>query len=137
MSRQPINPFLLIGLSGFFTLGSQLFIDLYRVFYQDSTIYWTHQSMPLSLEQTENNFQLLIAGKSLNRHLSEQTLYGVDNQGRQYPIVAQDISVRLNNWPQVKANLLLKTTLTGFAFGITMTLLILGCVQTFNHPQKN
>ncbi|WP_017302994.1 hypothetical protein [Spirulina subsalsa] len=137
MSRPPINPFLLIGLSGFFTLGSHLFIDLYRVFYEDPTIYWTHQAMPLSLEQTEQNFQLFIAGKNLNRHLSEKTLYALDSEGRPYSIVPEDVTVRVNNWPQVKANLLTKTTFTGFAFGITITLLLLGGVQTLNHQQKS
>jgi len=131
MKPKSINPLLLIGLIGFFTIGSSFFVDIYRAFYSDKDIYWTHHEMKLSIEKTKNDFQLLIAGKRLQNHLLDKTIYAVDKNGIHYPVVAKDIAVRLNNWNKVKSKILTKVIFTGFSFGITLTLLIIGLVQTF------
>jgi hypothetical protein len=136
MKTKSINPLIIIGLIGFFTLGSSFFVDIYRAFYGKNDIYWTHQEMKLTIESTKNDFQLFIAGKLLQDHLSDKTIYAIDKNGSQYPVVAEDINIRLNNWNKVKSKILTKAIFTGFAFGITLTLLIIGLVQVFVQKRK-
>jgi hypothetical protein len=131
MNIKSINPLLFIGLVGFFTIGSSFFVDIYQAFYGEKDIYWTHQSMKLPIEKTNNDFQMFVGGKLLQNHLSEKTLFAADENRTQYPVVSKDITVRLNNWNKVKTTILTKATFTGFAFGITLTLLIIGLIQTF------
>ncbi|HOX84541.1 MAG TPA: hypothetical protein PKW76_06270 [bacterium] len=130
MNTKSINPLLLIGLIGFFTIGSSFVVDLYRAFGGEKDIYWTHQQMKLPLQETQNDFQLYIADKLLQDHLSEKTLFALDGDGTQFDLVEQDIAVRVNNWHRVKSAVLTKAVFTGFAFGASFTLLITGWVQT-------
>ncbi|MCI5121774.1 MAG: hypothetical protein D3908_11400 [Candidatus Electrothrix sp. AUS4] len=128
-----INPLLFIGLIGTVTVGSSLAADLMQVFYGEQGIYWTHKDMPLSLHETGNNFQVLIGGKSLQDHLKGKTFFAADEELVPYPVVAKDVTVRVNNWPSVKARILTKTTLTAFAFGVNLTLMLVGLVQICLH----
>lgn len=130
MNVKSMNPLLLAGLIGFFSIGSSFFIDLYRAFYAPQNIYWTHQSVKLPLERADNTFQLFIGGKLLQKRLAEQTLLAVDENGVPYALFPEDITVRLNHWEKVKSAILAKTAFTGFALGITLTLLITGLIQT-------
>ncbi len=123
------NPLLLIGLIGFFTLGSSLGVDLYRAFWGDRNIYWTHAAMPLSLEDTANDFQIDISGKRLQRHLTDGTLQARDANGASYPVVAKDVRVRVNHWPSVQSGILIKAVFTSFAFGAALTMLIVGWIM--------
>ncbi|MCI5208760.1 MAG: hypothetical protein D3910_08190 [Candidatus Electrothrix sp. ATG2] len=137
MKNKFINPLLLIGMIGVFTAGSSLVADLMQVFYGEQGIYWTHKDTPLPLEKTENDFQLLIGGKRLKDHLGGKTFFAADDELVPYPVVAQDVTVRVNNWPSVKARILTKTTFTGFAFGVNLTLMIVGLVQVILQRKKN
>jgi hypothetical protein len=136
MKIKSINPLLLIGLVGFFTIGSSFFVDTYRAFYGEKDIYWTHQSMKMPIEETKNDFQMFIGGKLLQNHLSEKTLFVSDKNRTYYPVDSKDIAIRLNNWNKVKASILTKATFASFAFGITLTLLITGLIQTFIKKKK-
>ncbi|MCI5139639.1 MAG: hypothetical protein D3922_14795, partial [Candidatus Electrothrix sp. AR1] len=124
-----INPLLFIGMIGVVTIGSSLYADLMQVFYGEQGIYWTHKDMPLPLEKTGENFQVFIGGKPLQNHLDEKTFFAADGELVPYPVAARDVTARVNNWPSVKTRILAKTTLTGFAFGVNLTLLITGLVQ--------
>ncbi len=125
-----INPLLFIGMIGVVTIGSSLYADLMQVFYGEQGIYWTHKDMPLPLEKTGENFQVFIGGKPLQDHLDEKTFFAADGELVPYPVASRDVTVRVNNWPSVKTRILTKTTLTGFAFGVNLTLMIVGLVQT-------
>jgi len=131
-----INPLLLIGMIGVLTIGSGLAADLMQVFYGEQGIYWTHKDMPLPLEKTGENFQVFIGGKPLQDHLDEKTFFAADGELVPYPVASRDVTVRVNNWPSVKARILTKTTLTGFAFGVNLTLMIVGLVQTCLQRKK-
>ncbi|MCI5114712.1 MAG: hypothetical protein D3915_07230 [Candidatus Electrothrix sp. AU1_5] len=124
-----INPLLLIGMIGVFTTGSSLYADLMQVFYGDHSIYWTQKDSPLSLEKTGNNFLVFIGEKRLQDHLNGKTFFAADGELVPYPVLAKDVTVRVNNWPSVKAQILNKTIFTSFAFGVNLTLLIVGLVQ--------
>lgn len=133
MLNKRINTILWIGLAGMMIIGTAFFADVYRAFWGDHTMWWTHQSMQLPLEKTKDNFELYIRGKLLQRHLSEKTLFSVDSEGKQYPVVSEVITVRLNNWDKVKSSILTNTTISGFGFGVCITLLLVGLVQYFHH----
>ena len=131
-----INPLLFIGMIGVVTLGSSLHADLMQVFYGEQGMYWTGKDTPLPLEKTGDDFQVFIGGKPLQDHLDEKTFFAADGELVPYPVASRDVTVRVNNWPSVKAQILTKTTLTGFAFGINLTLLITGLVQIFLRRKK-
>lgn len=137
MNIKSISPLLFVGLFGFFTIGSSFFVDIYGAFYGNKDIYWTYQSMKLPLEETKNDFEVYVSGKLLQKHLTENTIFAIDNNGMQYPVAPKDVSVRLNNWNKVKSRILTKAILTGFTLGIALTLLITGTIQTFSQKNKN
>jgi hypothetical protein len=134
MKNKLIPPLLLflIGLIGAVTLGSNLYEDLMLVYYGDHDIYWTHKDMPLPLEKTGDRFKVSIGEKSLQDHLDDKTFFAADGELVPYPVLAKDVTVRINNWPSVKADILTETTFMGFAFGVTLMLMIVGLVQTLS-----
>lgn len=131
MTGKNVNPLFLLGLIGFFVIGSIFISDVLSAFFGDKEIYWTHQSMQLSLDETTNEFQLFIGGKSLKNHLRDQTLSIADNGGTQRPVVDNDVSARVNNWNNIKSQILTKAAFTGILFGIMITMLTIGLVQMF------
>ena len=129
MKNKLINPLLLIGMVGVFTTGSILTADLMQVFYGEHNMHWTHKDSRLSLEETQESFQVFIGEKRLQEHLNGKTFFAADGELVPYPVLAKDVTVRVNNWPAVKARTLTKTTVSGFLFGINLTLMIVGLVQ--------
>lgn len=133
MQKRRINALLWIGLMGTILIGSGFFIDVYQAFRGDNGIWWTHQDMRLSLEETKDNLELYIGGELLQKRLSDRTLFTFDKDANQYPVVSSDITVRLNNWANIKASILMRTTISGFALGAAITLLVIGLIQFFCH----
>ena len=136
MANKRINPILWIGLTGTLIIGALFITDVYQAFWGDHSIWWTHQGMRLPIEETKDNFELYIAGEPLRKHISGGTLFFVDKNGNQYPIVSKDITVRLNNWDKIKTSILTSTTMSGFAFGVVITLLVIGLIQFLPHGKK-
>lgn len=132
-----INTLLWIGIFGTLLVGSSLLTDIYRAFWGDHAIWWTPQSMKLPIEETKDNFELYIGGESLRKHLFHGTLFSVDKNGKQYSVVSRDVTVRLNNWERVRASILERTTMRGFAFGVVITLSVIGLLQVFQHRKKS
>jgi len=128
MNKKSINPLLLIGFIGSLTIGSTFTANLLEAFYGNKDIYWTHKSIGLSINDTNNDFQLMVAGKPIQKHLEDKTL-SVERDGVKQLIVSKDISVRLNNWDKVRSKKLIMAIFTGFLFGINLTLLIMGIMQ--------
>ena len=136
MSKAKINPLLFIGLIGIITIGGNFAVQLHRVFGADQDIWWTPNAEPLAIEETNNSFRVSIGGKLLQDHCAEGTLSAVDGNGKQYRVVPQDISVRINNWHEVKSSILSNALFSAVAFGIVLAVLVIGLVQVFgrNHP---
>ena len=126
-----------IGITGMLIFGSSFAMNIYRAFWGDHTQWWTHQSMRVPIEKTTDNFEVYIGGKLLQKHLMEKTLFSTDNTGKQYPVVAQDITARLNNWAKIKASLLTMTTMSGFGLGVATTLFAMGLVQAVVRGKKS
>lgn len=129
MEKRGINGWLWIGLIGVFIAGPMLFDSVYRAVWEDRNIWWTPPGMALSLEETRNRFEVAIAGKSLERHLSEGTLLAVDAKGNPYRVVSKDVSARMNNWDRVAASAWSAATISSSCVGLSAAFLMVGVVQ--------
>jgi len=137
MKKKTINSFLLIGLIGTLTIGTNFAINLHRAFWAEESNWWTPRTMKLPIEETRNNFEIYIGEKFLQEHLSEGTLFSIDKNGEQYRIVSKDISVRLNNWDKMKASFLTNAIFSGFGFGASITLLIIGLIKVLTKKEDS
>ncbi len=50
---------------------------------------------------------------------------------------SKDLTLRLNNWYKVKSSILTNAILSGVAFGIVITVLLLGLIQVFGQKRKS
>ena len=125
-----------MGLTGSLIFGTTFFDNVYQAFRGDQTIWWTPQTMRLPIEETKNNFEIYIGGTSLQKHFSDKTLFSVDKNGKQYPVVSKDITVRLNNWDKTQSSILTITTMSGFTLGVSIALLVIGVIQAFHQGKK-
>ena len=132
MRKTKLNALLIIGIIGSFTCGGNLAVQIFRAFGSNQDIWWTAKTMPLTIDQTKESFELSINGKTIQKHLSEGTLLALNNEGNQKPIVSGDISVRLNNWNKVRASILTNSLLSGVLSGASITMLIMGLIQVLN-----
>lgn len=137
MMDKRINALLWIGLTGMLIIGTSFVVDVHRAFWGDHTMWWTHQEMRLPVEKTRDSFELYIGGKLLQKHLSERTLFCVDKNGNQVPLVPEDVTVRLNNWDKIKSSILTTTTMTGFALGVATTLFVIGLTAYFSGGKRS
>ena len=138
MNRKPrINPLLFMGLIGILTIGTHFALDLYRAFWGNQDIWWTPKSMQLSVDESREHFRLYIGGKSLQKHLAEGSLLALDNNAKQYRVVSKDLGIRLNNWYKVKSSILTNAVLSGVAFGIVITVLVIGLIQVIGRNKTD
>jgi hypothetical protein len=126
MTKKRINVLLWVGLAGTLIFGTNLFVNAYRIAWGDHSMWWTHKDMQLPLEKANDNFELYIRGKLLQKHFSEKTLFSVDENLRQNPISSEDITVRMNNWEKIKSSILAKA----------IALLLFGWIQHFKNGKK-
>jgi hypothetical protein len=136
MKQTRLNALLLIGIIGTFTVGTTFAINVYRAFWGNQNIYWTARTMPLTIGETKNSFELFINKKSLHDHLSDGTLQAVLENGDQRSLVPSDITVRINNWHKVKASILAHSLLPCFLFSASFTMLIMGIIQLFSRKMN-
>lgn len=137
MTGKRVNELLWIGITGMLIIGTSFVVDVYRVFWGDHAMWWTHEAMRLPVEKTRDNFELYIGGKLLQKHLSEKTLFSADKNGKRHPVVSEDIAVRLNNWDKIRSSILTTTTMTGFGLGVATTLFAIGLFQYFACGRKS
>lgn len=136
MKRAFGNGALWIGLTAAIMIGTGFFVEVHQAFRGDRDIWWTHQDMMLGIEQTKDAFELYVAGRPLEERLKGRHLLLMDEEGVTHPLVAKDITVRLNNWNKRKAELLTHTTVSGFLFGVAVALLAIGLIQSFTRGKK-
>jgi hypothetical protein len=129
--KKYLNPLVITGLTALIITGSTLFVDVYRAYWGDASIWWTPRHLALPLENTRDQLEIYLGDTLLQQALTQQRLYAVGPDGQPYPVVAEDIRVRLNNWPEVKANLLSRVVLLGVPFGVALALFLVGLVQSF------
>lgn len=124
--RQALNPLLWIGLISTFTLGSSFVADLAELTYGKTDIYWTHQQMRLPLQALSNTAELYVDGQPLTRLLAQGRLLLRQPDGSTQSLSRDVLSVRVNNWPSVRAGILSRALWRGFGTGIALTLLAVG-----------
>jgi len=117
---------IIAGLLGTIIFGIHLSTSLFSTFFADKSIWWTPSRLALPLSETKEVFELSIAGKPLDQHLSEGSLLAVDDSGGQDLVVAKDISVRLNNWRKIQIQTLEGAVFSAFFFGVGLTMLLAG-----------
>ena len=135
MNKPKINPLVFIGLIGILTIGTTFAMQIYSAIWGNRDIWWTPRTMQLPIEDSRDNFELFISGKPLQKHISDGTLFALDNDGEQYRIVSKDITIRLNNWNKVRSSIFANAVISGVAFGIVITMLVMGLIQVYR--QKN
>jgi hypothetical protein len=137
MKRIKLNALLLIGIIGTFTVGTTFATNVYRAFWGNRNIYWTARTMPLTIGETKNSFEMFIHRKSIHDHLTEGTLQVVLENGDQKPIAPSDIAVRINNWDKVKSSILAQSLIPSILFGASCTMLIIGVIQILRRTNRN
>jgi len=137
MRKTKLNALLIIGIIGVFTIGINFVIQIYRVFGSNQDIWWTATTMPLTIDQTKESFELSINGKTIQKHLADGTLLALNDEGNQQSVVSGDISVRLNNWNKVKASILINALFSGVLFGAGITMFIIGLIQLLNRRSSS
>jgi hypothetical protein len=134
--KDRIRGIMLAGIIITFIFASHMIADLFQIYKGDKNIWWTHRDMRMSLGEASANFELYISGKSLQRHLSEGTLFAKDNQDQTYKVVAKDVTARMNNWYRRKASLLEKTLWSSFCAGVGIAFLIAGLVMRYTVKER-
>lgn len=131
-----INALFLIGVIGTVVFGFHFGLQYGRAVWGNSDIWWTPMSMAMSLHETRQTFNLFLGDELLQDHLARSSLSATDSKGRSYPIVADDIKVRINNWYKIKASFLHFAVFTGILLGGSIACLIMGTIELFT-KRKN
>ncbi|HOW97507.1 MAG TPA: hypothetical protein P5567_11275 [Kiritimatiellia bacterium] len=132
---RPFNALLSIGLTGTFLFGSTLLAGLVQLHRGDPGHNWTHRDMRLSLAETRNRTEIYIGGELLQDHLGRKGLTATGPDGTVYPVVERDIRIRLNNWPERRAELAMRAILEAFLTGLSVAALMIGIVQARRRNQ--
>ena len=124
-----INAWLIIGIIGVCVFGSHFGIQYGRAMLGRKDMWWTPKAMALPLEQTRREFELFINNELLQSRIKQGTLLAIDPEGNAYPVVSENVTVRLNNWHKTKASFLHIAVFTALLLGISLTSLIVGAIQ--------
>ena len=121
--------FLLIGMIGIFTCGSQFAVKYGQAIWGNQDIWWTPMQMALPLDDTKNEFAIFISGEPLQKHVDRGSLSTTDNSGKPFRVASGDIKVRINNWHKTKTSLLHGSVYPALALGSCITLFGIGLAQ--------
>ncbi|MBN1907699.1 MAG: hypothetical protein JW927_21660 [Deltaproteobacteria bacterium] len=128
-----INAWLIIGIIGVCVFGYNFGIQYGRAMFGPKDMWWTPKAMALPLEQTSQEFELFVNDELLQSRIKQGTLLAIDREGKTYPVVSEDVSVRLNNWHKIKASFLHSAAFTALLLGISLMSLIIGAIQCFGN----
>lgn len=123
------NALLSVGLIGAFLFGGALVAGLVELYRGDPGHNWTHRDMRLSLAETRSRLEIYIGGELLQNHLERKGLSATGPDGTVYPVVERDLRIRLNNWPERRAELAMRAILEAFLAGLSVAALGAGWHQ--------
>ncbi len=131
-----LNALFLIGLIGTVVFGFHFGLQYGRALWGDRDIWWTPMAMAIPLQETRQTFNLFVSGELLQNHIERGSLSATDSKGRSYPVAADDIKVRINNWYKIKASFLHFAVFAGILLGGSIACLIMGTIELFK-KRKN
>jgi len=99
-------------------------VALYGELSKRSDIWWTPPTMALSLTESQDRVRIYARGTPLETLLGAKRLWIRDEAGSS-PLVAPEISLRLNNWDRVRAARLPMLLVYAAACGAGVVLLLL------------
>lgn len=134
--KRTMNALLFIGVIGTAVSGFQFALTYGKAMWGNRDIWWNPHAMALSLDETRQDFQLLLSGDILQDHIARGSLSAVDSTGQPYRVVSDDIKVRLNNWHKVRASFLHSAVLLAFLLGVSLTCLVMGVVQSLTRRRE-
>jgi|KBSSwiStaDraftv2_1062776.scaffolds.fasta_scaffold00032_38 hypothetical protein len=122
MTKRSFRLFALIA--GFLVLGAASY-NLYRLWNQPPDRYWTPRQFAGDLAEVTSRAEVLLKGDSLQRALAEGRVTINDATG---PLTIQptDVTVRLNNYDQVRVRRVPAALVSAGAAGGALVLLLLG-----------
>ncbi|NCD25752.1 MAG: hypothetical protein EOL86_09200 [Deltaproteobacteria bacterium] len=120
------NPMTLIGLLGVCLFGVQFVARSGQVIWADRSIWWTPMTMALPLSETSDHFELYVGPDILQNLVARGALFVRDAQGREQPVTAADIRVRVNNWERVRADHLRDGVALALGLGASAALVVVG-----------
>ncbi len=134
--RMKFNTFLLIGMIGIFTCGSQFAVTYIQAIWGNQAIWWTPMQMALPLDETKNSFAIFISGEPLQKHIDQGTLSATNPSGKSYRVASGDVNVRINNWYKTKASLLHWAVYLALALGSCITFFGIGLAQWIGQRRR-
>ncbi|MBU1692992.1 MAG: hypothetical protein KJ726_11740 [Verrucomicrobia bacterium] len=132
-----LNGLVWAGLLGTLILGGYLVANLVELYRGDPGYNWTHRDMRLALPETRDALELYIGGELLQKHLERKGLTATGPDGTPYPVVEQDIRVRLNYWAERRADLAVRAIPGALLTGISLACLALGLYQVRQQRKKS
>ncbi len=127
--RGKLNPMLLIGLIGLFTVGINVGITLARIYAGNENIWWTPHKLALPLEDAQSSFVVLVREVPMKLFLDSGQLAVRAADGECQVLQPGDVRVRLNNWQKTRAQLMQGALISCFALGMILIFLLWGIVE--------
>jgi hypothetical protein len=121
MNRR-MNPATLIGLIVLFTFGGQAL----PLFLASPENRWTPRQLARTLEQTDDRVRVFVDGEPLTERLEAGDVYVADGEGVPRPVEPGAMRVRINHWPEVRGQLMVRAVFLVAGAAIGLTLLIVG-----------
>ena len=128
MRQFRMHPLLKFFLPAFFVFGGLFASHLVSGLQGDPNIWWSSSRLPVDHRQSRDVFEIYLKGQSLDQAITEKRLAVITPDGQPMPLAWDDITVRLNSWPRVKANSLALAALFGFLFGGCLAMVITGMI---------
>lgn len=127
--KRRFNEMLTIGLAGTLIFGSFFLGGYLSVTSGNKNIWWTPMDLAISLDASRTAFELYIQNDTIQKHIEKGKLYIADEKGTPVKVTSDDVKIRLNNWPRVKADRLNGSMLYAFLSGASLAVLIMGMIR--------
>lgn len=130
----PARGFMLFGMISLFTFGSQLAVRLVAGHGEDPGSHWTHAKQPLSLAESADRVQIKVGDTSLPQLIEQEQLRIAGDNGKAASVAAADVTVRVNTWPERKAEQFMAATYLALMTGVGLGALLAGLVLSRIRP---
>ena len=95
-------------------------------FFEPADIWWTPQSLALSLQESRDRVEVLVGGELLRKRVEDGSLLLKSADGSSRPVGAGDLGFRFNNWDARRADLYWEGMFSAAYVGIGVVMLAAG-----------